>query len=214
MDRDHPHARDGVETELRFVAHRGLPDGAQLERLSLAGMLLTTRGGPRLHSDVYLDTSRLRLRAAGANLRVRTGALGERWVTLKQKTRDGHKGALNIRLETEVELEHGDLVEESDPFVKARRLTSRRISPILQITTLREEHTFADAHGNEVLAALDVVTHPDGSVERRLEVELRAGAPQIMTLVERDVRASVRGLIAAPRGKRSEAIRRLPQLFR
>jgi inorganic triphosphatase YgiF len=202
-----------LEIELRFLAAAGLPDAKTLGRLQPAGMRLIERGDRRLHSDVYFDTPGLRLRAAGANLRIRTGSTGERWVTLKQKTRGGHKGAVNIRLESEVLLAAGALAEESDPWRSAKALTSREIRAMLQVTTLREEHMFGDSHGNRALMALDIVTYPDGSVERRLEVEMRSGTPQLLRLVEDDVRRRVRGLKAAPRGKRSEAIRRLPQLF-
>jgi hypothetical protein len=72
---------------------------------------------------------------------------------------------------------------------------------------------FGDSHGNQVVMALDVITYPDGSVERRLEVEMQVGTPQLLRLIESDLRRRVRGLKVAPRGKRSEAIRRLPQLF-
>ena len=202
-----------LEIELRFLAAAGLPDARTLNRLQPAGMKLIERGHRRLHSDVYFDTPGLRLRAAGANLRIRTGSTGERWVTLKQKTRGGHKGAVNIRLESEVRLAAGALAEESDPWRSAKALTSRDIRPMLQVTTLREEHMFGDGHGNRALMALDIVTYPDGSVECRLEVEMRSGTPQLLRLVEDDVRRRVRGLKAAPRGKRSEAIRRLPELF-
>lgn len=202
-----------LEIELRFLADAGLPNMATLDRLQLAGMKLIERGQQRLHSDVYFDTPRLGLRAAGANLRIRTGSMGERWVTLKQKTRGGHKGAVNIRLESEVQLPPGALAEDSDPWRTAKALTSREIRPMLQVTTLREEHMFGDGHGNRALMALDIVTYPDASVERRLEVEMRTGTPQLLRLVEDDIRRRIRGLKAAPRGKRSEAIRRLPQLF-
>jgi inorganic triphosphatase YgiF len=202
-----------VEIELRFLAAAGLPDATTIERLRPAGMKLVERGERRLHSDVYFDTRRLGLRAAGANLRIRTGSMGERWVTLKQKTRGGHKGAVNIRLESEVQLTAGALAEDSEPWRTAKALTSREILPMLQVTTLREEHLFGDGHGNQALMALDIVTYPDGSVERRLEVEMRNGTPQLLRLVEDDLRRRVRGLKAAPRGKRSEAIRRLPELF-
>lgn len=202
-----------IEVELRFLAAGGLPEARTLERLQPAGMRLLERGERRLHSDVYFDTPRLGLRAAGANLRIRTGSMGERWVTLKQKTRGGHKGAVNVRLEAEVQLAPDALAEDSEPWRQAKALTSREIRAVLQVTTLREEHMFGDRHGNRAVMALDIVTYPDGSVERRLEVEMREGTPELLRLVEDDVRRRVRGLKAAPRGKRSEAIRRLPQLF-
>jgi inorganic triphosphatase YgiF len=208
---DHPGAAP-IEVELRFLAAAGLPTAAKIAGLEPAGMCLIERGEQRLHSDVYCDTVRLGLRAAGANLRVRTGSLGERWVTLKQKTRGGHKGAVNIRLEAEVLLPPGALAEDSEPWLAARALTTREIRPMLHVATLREEHLFGDRHGNRAVMALDMVTYPDGSVEHRLEVEMREGTPQLLRVVEDDLRRKVRGLKAAPRGKRSEAIRRLPQL--
>jgi hypothetical protein len=42
---------------------------------------------------------------------------------------------------------------------------------------------------------------------------MRSGTPQLLRLVEKDLRRQVKGLRAARRGKRSQAIRRLPQLF-
>src|SRR2546430_15154185 len=102
---------------------------AKLDRLQPAGMKLIERGQQRLHSDVYFDTPRLRLRAVGANLRIRTGSMGERWVTLKQKTRGGHKGAVNIRLESEVQLTPGALAEDSAPWRAAMAVTSPELRP-------------------------------------------------------------------------------------
>lgn len=207
------HPAGPIETELRFLVPDGVKAAPNLDRVELAGMKLAKRGAWQLHCNVYFDTPHLRLRAAGANLRIRTGPGGQRWVTLKQKTKGGHKGALNIRLETEVQLAPGEAAENSKPWMIARGLTTLEIQPMLQVTTLREEHVFDDSHGNQVVMALDVVTYPDGSVERRLEVEMRAGTPQLLRLVEADLRRRIRGLKCAPRGKRSEAIRRLPQLF-
>ena len=66
---------------------------------------------------------------------------------------------------------------------------------------MRESGTY-----REIVLAEDTVTYPDGSVERWLEVEMRSSTPQLLRLVEKDLRA-------ARRGKRSQAIRRLPQLF-
>jgi len=60
-----------LEIELRFIAAAGLPNMATLGRLQPAGMKLIERGQQRLHSDVYIDTPRFGLRAAGANLRIR-----------------------------------------------------------------------------------------------------------------------------------------------
>lgn len=202
-----------VEVELRFIVDAPLPYAGDLRRLRPGGLELVKRGDVRLHSDVYLDTGTLGLRSAGANLRLRTGSSGRRWVTLKQKTRGGHKGALNIRLEFEEELARDVRPHESLPWRKAAALTSREIRPVLQVATLREEHVFADSLGHRAVVALDVVTYPDGSVERRLEIELPGGTPEFVRRVEEDVRRKVRGLKAAPRGKRSEAIRRLPRLF-
>jgi len=201
-----------TETELRFLSDT-LPDDDALIRLALAGMGLVKRGGQRPHSDVYIDTDRLALRAHGANLRIRTGAVGERWVTLKVKTPGGHQGALFVREEWEVRLEPGELAESSVPWERAAGFVRGTIRPILQITTLRSEHVLRDDHGNEIVLAEDTVTYPDGSVERRLEVEMRSGTPQLLRLVEKDLRRQVKGLRAARRGKRSQAIRRLPQLF-
>ncbi|HEY3765581.1 MAG TPA: CYTH domain-containing protein [Gaiellales bacterium] len=201
-----------TETELRFVSDV-LPEDDGLDALSLAGMRLTERGSKRLHSDVYFDTDRLALRAHGGNLRIRTGALGERWVTLKVKTPGGHQGALFVREEYEVRLEPGERAEQSTPWQRAGKLVRGTFRPVLQITTLRSEHRLGDGHGNEVVLAEDTVTYPDGSVERRLEVEMRSGTPQLLRLVEKDLRRQVKGLRAARRGKRSQAIRRLPQLF-
>ena len=201
-----------TETELRFLSDT-LPDDDALIRLALAGMGLVKRGGQRLHSDVYIDTDRLALRAHGANLRIRTGAVGERWVTLKVKTPGGHQGALFVREEWEVRLEPCELAESSAPWERAAGFVRGTIRPILQITTLRSEHVLRDDHGNEIVLAEDTVTYPDGSVERRLEVEMRSGTPQLLRLVEKDLRRQVKGLRAARRGKRSQAIRRLPQLF-
>jgi inorganic triphosphatase YgiF len=201
-----------TETELRFLSET-LPDDDALVRLALAGMGLVKRGGQRLHSDVYIDTDRLALRAHGANLRIRTGAVGERWVTLKVKTPGGHQGALFVREEWEVRLEPGEMAESSVPWERAAGFVRGTIRPILQITTLRSEHVLRDDHGNEIVLAEDTVTYPDGSVERRLEVEMRSGTPQLLRLVEKDLRRQVKGLRAARRGKRSQAIRRLPQLF-
>ena len=197
---------------MRFVLAGGFPDPGALRRLQPAGMRLVQYGDPLLHSDVYVDTRTLRLRAAGANLRVRTGASGRRWVTLKQKTRGGHRGALNVRLEFETELEQGALPQDSMPWRRARALTADEIRPILQVATLRNEHVFTGAAGRAVMA-LDRVTYPDASVERRLEIEVPDGTAEVMRQIEADVRSGVRGLKAAPRGKRSEAIRRLPRLF-
>lgn len=209
----HDHAGAApIEVELRFLAAAGLPTAATIGRVAPAGLKLLERGKRRLHSDVYCDTAQLGLRAAGANLRLRTGPLGERWVTLKQKTHGGHKGALNVRLESEVLLPPGALAEDSEPWLEAKLLTNREIRPMLQVATLREEHLFGDDHGNQAVMALDIVTYPDGSVEHRLEVEMRIGTPQLLRLAEEDLRRQLRGLKAAPRGKRSEAIRRLPQL--
>jgi inorganic triphosphatase YgiF len=201
-----------TETELRFVSD-ALPYDDGLADLTLAGMSMADRGSKRLHSDVYFDTDRLALRAHGGNLRIRTGALGERWVTLKLKTPGGHRGALFVRDEFEVRLEPGERAEDSDPWRRAAALVRGAIHPILQITTLRTEHLLRDGHGNEVILAEDTVTYPDGSVERRIEVEMRSGTPQLLRLVEKDLRRQVKGLRAARRGKRSQAIRRLPQLF-
>jgi inorganic triphosphatase YgiF len=201
-----------TETELRFVSETLPPDDA-LVTLNLAGMGLAERGSKRLHSDVYFDTDRLALRAHGANLRIRTGALGERWVTLKVKTPGGHQGALFVREEYEVRLEPGEQAEDSEPWQRAAGFVRGAIRPVLQITTLRSEHILRDDHGNEIVLAEDTVTYPDGSVERRLEVEMRSGTPQLLRLVEKDLRRQVKGLRAARRGKRSQAIRRLPQLF-
>ncbi|MGZ4481952.1 MAG: CYTH domain-containing protein [Gaiellales bacterium] len=210
------HDRTGApptETELRFVADGTLPTDEVQARLSLGGMRLIELGDERLHSDVYFDTTRLRLRAAGANLRIRTGGRGERWVTLKRKTRGGHQGALNIRSELEVRLQPGELAEDSEPWKVAGTLIRGDIRPMLQISTLRREHVFRDDHENQVVVAHDIVTYPDGSVQRRLEVEMVRGTPHLLRVVETDLRRKVKGLKAAPRGKRSEAIRRLPQLF-
>jgi inorganic triphosphatase YgiF len=201
-----------TETELRFVADAP-PQDDVVSALTLAGMGVAERGAQRLHSDVYFDTDRLALRAHGANLRVRTGALGERWVTLKVKTPGGHRGALFVREESEVRLAPGERPEDSDPWLRAAKLVRGAIRPVLQITTLRSEHLLRDTHGNEVVLAEDTVTYPDGSVECRLEVEMRSGTPQLLRLVEKDLRRQVKGLRAARRGKRSQAIRRLPQLF-
>lgn len=201
-----------TETELRFVSDVRPKDDV-VSALTLAGMGVAERGSQRLHSDVYFDTDRLGLRAHGANLRIRTGALGERWVTLKVKTPGGHRGALFVREEWEVRLAPGERPEGSEPWLRAARLVRGAIRPILQITTLRSEHLLRDTHGNEVVLAEDTVTYPDGTVELRLEVEMRSGTPQLLRLVEKDLRRQVKGLRAARRGKRSQAIRRLPQLF-
>ena len=175
-------------------------------------MRLIQYGDPRLHSDVYIDTLTLGLRAAGANLPCPQGAGGRRWVTLKQKTRGGRRGALDVRLEFEIELEHDALPEDSMPWRRARALAAREIRPILQVATLRDEHVFAGSAGRAVMA-LDLVDVSRRVVERRLEIEVPDGTAEVMRQIEADVRRGVRGLKAAPRGKRSEAIRRLPRLF-
>lgn len=207
-----------LELELRFMR----PKGFKAPR-ALAGMEKVGKRS-RLHTDHYFDApdqdGKPILKARRCTLRVRQLEEGRALVTFKQR---GKSKLATARLETEEYL-HGPaadpaLLGESVNYtenagLKAARsvIGKSRLVELFRISCLRTEHSYRSERG-ELTLCDDRITYPDGSSERRIEVELIEGDEQLLGWAEERLRRSYPSLERAPRGKQSEGRRRLSKLL-
>ena len=232
-----PEIRPEAEHELRFLEPAGFTVPASIAGLEPAG---ETAGA---HRDHYLDASGpggAVLRRERCNLRVRELCDGTLRATFKRKR--GRSGALARRIEIEGPLACAEctaparearvwpcgtcggqggrdfitrLVAASDhPALAAARehVGARELRRLYAVDTLRVDHRFVGDEG-ELMLSQDTVTYPDGSVERRVEVELARGDDALLERAERELRRLHPELEAVKRGKASEARKRLRKLL-
>jgi hypothetical protein len=80
------------------------------------------------------------------------------------------------------------------------------------IANERMDHHYRSADTHVVLSE-DTITHPDGSVELRVEVEHVTGEPVVLERIHRELKALYPNLRRVKRGKLSEGRRRLAALL-
>lgn len=207
-----------MELELRFMR----PKRFKAPR-ALAGMERISKTS-RLHKDHYFDApgpdGRPILRQSRCTLRVRELSEGKALATFKQR---GESKIATARLETEQYLygpaANPSLLEESVNYTQnaafraARSLCGTgRLVELFTVSCLRTEHTYRSERGQLILCE-DRITYPDGSAERRIEVELIEGEEELLAWAEERLRRSYPSLKYAKRGKQSEARRRLAKLL-
>jgi hypothetical protein len=225
------HRGEHTETELRYYrpCEFAVPE-------SLGGMAREL-SCPNPHVDRYYEAPRngaALLRDAGASLRVRVKSNGSVLSTFKLKLAE--EGVCCRREETEGEVrcigcEHPAVQCEcglctaadnyvlmvnlaaSDALEKARELTGGAPMVFMfAISNDRMDHHYRSADTHVVLSE-DTITHPDGSVELRVEVEHVTGEPVVLERIHRELKALYPNLRRVKRGKLSEGRRRLAALL-
>lgn len=207
-----------MELELRFMR----PKRFKAPR-AMAGMEKLSKTS-RLHKDHYFDApgpeGQPLLRQRRCTLRVRELSEGKALATFKQR---GDSKIATARLETEQYL-YGPAADPSlfgesvnctkNAALRAARSVcgTRRLVELFTVSCLRTEHTYRSEHGQIVLCE-DRISYPDGSSERRIEVELIEGEEDLLARAEERLRRSYPSLKYAKRGKQSEARRRLAKLL-
>lgn len=102
---------------------------------------------------------------------------------------------------------------QNEALQAARRITGRhRLVELFSVSCFRTEHIYSSERGRLVLCD-DRITYPDGSRERRVEVEILEGDEGLLQWAEERLRRSYPELEKAKRGKQSEARRRLRKLL-
>ena len=224
-----------VEQELRYYR----PDGFRVP--GRLGGLTLTESRPNPHRDRYFDgvhKGRLVLRCDGYSLRVRTKATGELLATFKAKRPD--QGARSQRAETESQVlcpacerpatrdgadgchicaAHDNYVAlvahgECAALSKARESADKvPLMFMFAIANDRVDHHYHGPGGAHVVLSEDFITYPDGSTERRVEVEHVTGDPQLLDRIDGELRGLHPSLRACKRGKLSEGRRRMAALL-
>jgi len=190
------------EAELRYY----LPSGFEAPKI-LSGLRLA-RSENVPHTDHYFDASPGRLHAAGCSLRLRLRVSGEKLVTFKKPSGEKSEGEETIRSENEVswscpfcsegetcplcrgEDDFALMIEilESTPILAARHAADgaplRRMFAILNE---RREHHY-EGDGQHLILAEDDLTFSNGVRESRLEVELAAGRPHLLSQATEELR--------------------------
>jgi hypothetical protein len=191
------------ERELRYF----LPRDFQAPT-TLAGM---QRIGEKaaVHRDGYFDLDNL-LFLNRCSFRLRHKDTGEVEATFKRRPANDKQGAEAIRFE----LNHtgGEDFDPSNPAVAAALAITcgQRVERLFEVTTARRDHHYANDVGDRIALSEDQVTYPDGSQEARLEVEQIAGADDLLARCHQEL-TTKQPLAIVPRGKLSEARRRLPR---
>jgi hypothetical protein len=222
------HGADGVthdEHELRFLRPKRFEVPGRLAGLPFA----ETKPNP--HRDWYFDAlvdGTAALRAARCSMRVRRRADGSLTATFKIKL--STDGARTVRREIEHQLfcpacdQRGCLVCQepsallsaaSGPAIEAARsvIGDRPFAHLFTVLNDRVDHHYRDEDGNHLCLSEDRLTYPDGSGEQRVEVEHVAGSRKLLDRAEKELRGSYRKIRAAPRGKLSEARKRMHSLL-
>lgn len=192
---------------------------------------------PNPHVDRYYDAPAQGgglLRALGASIRVRVKHNGLVLATYKVKLTD--EGVSSRREETEDAVRcarceapaasctcgqcstadnYAQMVNaaHSGALDAARTMSAcRPFVYLFAIINDRVDHHFraGDAH---VVLSEDAITYPDGSTERRVEVEHVTGDPAQLDAIDAQLRALYPGIQAVKRGKLSEGRRRLAALL-
>jgi hypothetical protein len=222
------HVPDGVvhdEHELRFLRPKGFELPAHL-----AGMpFKETKRNP--HRDWYFDArvdGQAALKAAGCSMRVRRRSDGSLTVTFKIKM--STDGARTVRREIEHQLfcpacdqtgcaicsePTALLSAASGPAIEAARVIigDKPMAHLFTIINDRTDHHYADDNGNHLCLSEDRLTYPDGSREKRVEVEHVSGSQRAMAKAQRQLVDAYPKMRAAPRGKLSEGRKRLHALL-
>jgi inorganic triphosphatase YgiF len=189
-------AGEGPEIERQYVLHGDEPSLPP----TVGGFSLHDREERRIR-DTYLDTDGRDLRGAGAVLRVRDQN-GRLLATYKGT---GSLDDAGTRTREEIEGPLGDDRDGHEAFVAARRHTQEAFAVVGELHNDRSAFHYRDG-GDAVELVLDRLTYPDGSTERRLEVEGSAAAVRAFADALEQV---VPGLEPATTSKGEELARRL-----
>jgi len=211
-----------VEHELRYLR----PSKFRVPQILCGLELLSSNRG--VHRDHYFDgicDGKPALRSKRCSLRVRYGADGRIVATFKQRAAkiDGVPGT--ARLETESVLAgpafSAELIDLSVNTAGELALAAARdaagegvqLVELFKVTNDRRNHHYTGPDGQHLILSEDHIIYPDGSTQRRVEVEVAGGDPSMLADADRQLRARYGKLREAPRGKASEARRRLAALL-
>lgn len=216
-------AQSGVrEREFRYLR----PSSFQVPA-ALAGLRLT--GTDRdVHRNHYFDAAvdgRPALRDARCSLRVRSAVDGSAQATLKIKSQrklaDGEVDVMEVEAALYGPASSPALFAQAvntlahPAFDAARRIAGPDATfvELLTVDCDRRNHHFTDDRGNHLVLSEDDIVYPDGSRERRIEIELKHGTEKALAKADRHLRRAYPKIKPAARGKLSEGRRRLARLL-
>lgn len=192
-----------TEMELRFIRPKSFEVPTEIAGMKSLGH------AEGWHRDLYFDTSPDKLggqlRNAGCSFRIRQSVDGSLKATFKRKK--GTKGGVAIREEIESPISSSDLSQEHPSLRAAQTVVDKPLQELFAIDNQRTDHYFASAESAIVLSE-DNITYPDGSTERRIELEHVHGV-NLLDQCGEELSKDYKKLKIAPRGKLSEGRQRL-----
>jgi len=191
------------EIELRFIRPKSFKVPTEIAGMKPLG---DAKG---FHRDVYFDTSPDKLggqlRNAGCSFRIRQLSDGSLKATFKRKK--GTKAAKAHRQEIEAPISSTDLDQSHPALDAAQQVIDKPLQELFAIDNQRTDHYFASPESAMILSE-DNITYPDGSKEKRIELEHVHGV-NLLDQCEAELAEAYKKIKPAPRGKLSEGRQRL-----